>query len=269
MSVGLLAAGVAALAYGSATVLQAQAVDAAGRGGGLVLRLVRQRRYLAGLGLDLLGFGAGALALQSQPLFLVQASLAASIGVTALLARAVLGTALGRRHAVALIVLGAGLVLMAASARSGPAGHAGTLTGLALLAGVLPLAWATSRTRSGAPLAVVAGLAGGGAGISARVLTVPDPFWHVLAQPTALAVAAYGAVCAWAFAEALQAASVTVVTATCFATSTVLPALVGLALLGDHTRPGWGAAAAVGVGAVLVATAVLAARSPAAASLPA
>ena len=262
MSVGLLAALAAALAYGSGTVLQAQAVQLVGADGGLLQRLLRQRRYLAGLALDLVGFGAGALALQTEPLFLVQAVLAASIGVTALLARAVLGTLLDRRDTAALAVLGAGLLLMAASARTGPAVHGGTLAGLSLLGGVLPLTLLTARLDAGPLLAVVAGLAGGGAGIAARALEIPHPLWHLAGQPIALAVAGYGAVCAWAFAEALRRSSVTVVTATCFAVSTVLPALVGVLLLGDRARAGWGGAAVVGVAVVLGATALLAARTP-------
>ena len=110
-------------------------------------------------------------------------------------------------------------------------------------------------------LAAVAGLAGGTAGICARALDPPDHLLQLLLQPSALALAGYGVVCAWAFAQALRSASVTVVTATCFAVSTVVPALVGLAVLGDRTRPGWGAAAAIGVLAVLGATAVLAGRA--------
>ena len=268
MSPGLLAALAAALAYGSGTVLQAQAVEQVGADGGLLRRLVRQRRYLAGLALDLVGFTAGALALQTEPLFLVQAVLAASIGVTALLARAVLGAVLDRRDTAALVVLGAGLLLMAASARTGPAVHGGALAGLVLLAGALALALMTARTTSGPLLAVVAGLAAGGAGIAARALAIPHPLWHLTGQPIALAVAGYGAVCAWAFAEALRQSSATVVTATCFAVSTVLPAVVGVALLGDRTRSGWGGAAVVGVVVVLVATALLAARTPTPAAQP-
>ena len=268
MSAGLLAALAAALAYGSATVLQAQAVGRVGAGGGLLARLVQQRRYLAGLALDLVGFSAAALALQSEPLFLVQAVLAASIGVTALLARAVLGAVLDRRDSTALVVLGAGLLLMAASSRTGPAVHGGALAGVGLVAGAGVLALITVGTRSGPLLAVLAGLAAGGAGIAARTLAVPSPLWHLVWQPVGLAVAGYGAVCAWAFAEALRRSPVTLVTATCFAVSTVLPAVVGVALLGDRTRSGWGGAAVLGVIVVLGATVLLAARSPAPAAQP-
>ena len=262
MSLGLVAALAAPAAYGTATVWQAQAVAQVDVGGGLLRQLVRDRRYAAGLGLDLVGFAAAALALQSEPLFLVQAALAASTGVTVLLAWAVLGTVLSRRDVLALIGLGSGLVLMAASASSGPAVHGGTLLGLALLLGVLPLAGVTARGGSGAWLAVVAGLAGGASGIAARALAIPDPPWQLLASPGALAVAGYGAVCAWAFAEALARTSVAAATATCFAVSTVLPAVVGLVVLGDHVRAGWAVPAAAGIAAVLGTTALLARQAP-------
>ena len=258
--IGLAAAALAALAYGSATILQAQAVAVAGPGTGLLRRLLLQRRYVAGLSLDLLGFGAAAFALRSQPLFLVQAALAASVGVTALLSRLVLGVALRRPEVVALVALGIGLLSMAASAQEGPAHQVGRLAGWLLVAGAVLLfaaaPWALRH--SGALTAAVAGLAGGAAGISARVLVVPDRAWHLVGSPTALALVAYGLLCAWTFAEALQATSVTVATAVCFAVSTVVPAVVGLALLGDLTRPGRGLAAGVGVTAVVLSTIALA-----------
>lgn len=258
--IGLVAAALAALAYGTATVLQAQAVAHVGPGTALLRRLLLQRRYLAGLSLDLVGFGAAAFALRSQPLFLVQASLAASVGVTALLSRLVFGVTLRRPDIAALVALGVGLLLMAASAQEGPAHPVGPLVGWLLLAGAILLAvaapWAVRH--SGALTAVVAGLAGGAAGISARVLVLPDPIWHVLASPTALALAAFGLLCAWTFAEALQATSVTIATAVCFAVSTVVPAIVGLTFLGDLTRPGRGLAAGLGVVVVVLGTISLA-----------
>lgn len=256
MRLGLVDAAVAALAYGGASVLQAQGV-AAGQ------RLLSSPRYLGGLGLDLVGFGATALALRTEPLFLVQSAVAGSIGVTALLARIVLGHALPRLQAGALVGLGLGLVLMAASAQSTGVEATSPAVRLSLLAGVPLLALAVfsasaGPTRSGVLLAALAGLAGGAAGVCARELVVPDTPWRLLLDPAVVALAAYGAVCAWGFAEALRTGAVTVVTATCFAVSTLVPAVVGVALLGDRTRTGWGLGAAVGVLAVLGATSLLA-----------
>jgi hypothetical protein len=48
------------------------------------------------------------------------------------------------------------------------------------------------------------------------------------------------------FTTALQRGSVTSVTALTFAVETIVPAGIGLAFLGDTTRPGFALAAAVG-----------------------
>src|SRR5918912_3067362 len=76
-------------AYGVANLLQSAAAarttvphtfDPA-----LLLRLAGHRTYLIGLGCQMLGFLLAFLARRDLPLFLVQASVAAGLGVTALL----------------------------------------------------------------------------------------------------------------------------------------------------------------------------------------
>lgn len=270
VSLAVAAAVVAVLAYGSATVLQALAVARARHrpgAGGLLRRLLAQRLYVAGLALDLVGFLCGAVAQRALPLFAVQSALAASIGVTALLSRRVLGTRLRPREVVALTAMGGGLLLLAAGA--GAAGEAvpagdGVLAGLpgspgaALLvvAAVLALGLPLLGRHPGlaAPLA---GLAGGVSALAARVFVLPHPWWLLVLQPGALALALSGAVCAWAFAVALESGSPAAVTATCFGVSTVLPALVGVGVLGDTVRPGWAPAVVLGVVLVLACAAVL------------
>jgi hypothetical protein len=86
--VSLIAAIVAALLYGIASVIQAVAVRAASHksavdasGGvdpGLVVRLLHQWRFVASICLDALGFVAQLIALQRLPLFAVQAFVAAT-----------------------------------------------------------------------------------------------------------------------------------------------------------------------------------------------
>jgi hypothetical protein len=61
------------------------------------------------------------------------------------------------------------------------------------------------------------------------------------------------------YATALQRGSVVQSTAPLVVGETVLPALAGLALLGDHARPGWGPVAAVGF-TLAVAAALLLSR---------
>ncbi|MBO0917205.1 hypothetical protein J1C73_23725, partial [Streptomyces laculatispora] len=83
-----------AVCFGTASVLQAVAARAAaepGSGGAgvdpaLLLRALRQWRYVAGLALDGLGFVLQIIALRSLPIYAVGAALAASLAVTAVVA---------------------------------------------------------------------------------------------------------------------------------------------------------------------------------------
>jgi hypothetical protein len=265
VTLGLLGALVTAVAYGVATVLQSVAsrrvavVD--GFDPRLLVRLSRSMPYLIGLALDGVGFLAGVLALRTLPLFLVQAAIASSVGVTALVAAHWLRVRLGHREVAALWALGAGLVLLAVSARPEAATALAAAGQWAVLAGLLPLlllivvAGRWSPARAGVALAAAAGLGFGGVGIAARALEVPAVRWHLVASPLLWALAGYGVVAIYCYAAALQRGRVTVVAAITFGVETVVPALIGLALLGDRARPGFGPVAASGfvvtVGAAL------------------
>ncbi len=267
LTAGLATVG-ATLSYGTATVLQASAVQRSGDGP-LLRRVLGQSRYLLGLALDLAGFALGVLALRTLPLFLVQAALAASIGVTALLSVRWLGSTLHRAEGVGLAVLALGLLLLAAAA--GPGRSTGLPTEVLWIGG--PALLLTALTVPSRPrlAGVVAGLAGAVAGIAARSLVVPHPLWRLALSPVALLLAVAGAVCAWSFAVALEASSPATATAACFGVSTVVPAVVGLTLLGDGLRAGFGPAVVLGVLLVVGATVALArfaAAEPAAAGFP-
>ncbi len=108
MLIGLLLALGCSVCYGTATVLQAAAtrsVDAGDSDSGvdaaLLLRALRQWRYLVGIGLDGLGFLLQVAALRLVPIYVVAAAIAASLAVTAIVAAWVLSTRLsawsGRR----------------------------------------------------------------------------------------------------------------------------------------------------------------------------
>ncbi len=86
MLTGLFCAVAAALAYGSASVLQSIGIRRAGAkgvGASGLAGLKGQPLYFIGLALDGAGFFAMVVALQFLPLFLVQAVVAASVGVIA------------------------------------------------------------------------------------------------------------------------------------------------------------------------------------------
>src|SRR5882757_5151710 len=120
MLVALLCALVANVSYGFGTILQATGARRASTSGHLDVllfgRLARQLPYVAGLALDGVGFVASIIALRTLPLFVVQAALAGSIGVTAVTAVFVFGFRLHRSDIAALVVLITGLGLLGASA---------------------------------------------------------------------------------------------------------------------------------------------------------
>jgi drug/metabolite transporter (DMT)-like permease len=255
MVLGMACALFAALGYGCASVLQSVAARGAESGSGLdprlLVRLARSAPYVSGLALDLTAFVASLVALRTLPLFFVQSAVASSVGVTAVIAAAI-GVRLTGRETASLVVLGAGLLLLASSAQP----EQGTPLALgvrwALLATVVVVGTAGALAargsgRSSAPaLAVLAGLAFTVVAVSARSLTVPSPLWHALADPGTWAIVALGVLGMLLFTTALQRGSVTSVTALTFAVETIVPAGIGLAFLGDTTRPGFALAAAVG-----------------------
>lgn len=258
MTAGLLGALGAALCYGAASVLQAIGAQRAGRGqsragiAGLVVGVARQWQYVAGLAFDGLGFASSVLALRTLPLFVVQAAIASSIAVTALLAHWFLGVTLRRREKFAMVVLGVGLVLLASSAHSEPAGatspafRAALVSSLAVVAVVAIASARAPAVYRSAALAAAAGLAFTGVGVAARVLVVPHPLWRILLAPVALSLAVYAAFGLVLFAAALQQGSVTIATAMLFAVETVVPAVIGLTFLGDRPRSGYAAVAVAG-----------------------
>jgi drug/metabolite transporter (DMT)-like permease len=267
MVLGLACALFAALAYGSASVLQGVAAQRAEYGSGLdprlMVRLARSVPYVSGLSLDLAAFVASLVALRTLPLFLVQSAVASSVGVTAIIAAAI-GVRLRGREVASLIVLGAGLLLLATSAQP-EQGTPLTLTfRWALLASVVLLGAAGAiaarrgRRSSAATLAVLAGLAFTVVAVAARSLTVPSPLWHALADPGLWAIFAHGGLGMLLFTTALQRGSLTTAVAVTFAVETVIPAGIGLAFLGDTTRPGYAPIAAVGFVFTIAGTLALA-----------
>ena len=215
----------------------------------LLLRLARQPAFLAALALNLVGFVLHVTALQTLPLFLVQAVIAGSVAVTAVLSVRVLGTPLRARQrgAVALVVLG--LVLLAPTAGSdeavpGQAGRPGVL--LAAVVAVALTAAAVRRLPGAAGPVLLGLLAGAGFGVvavAARVL--PESGRAVLTSPTAAVLVLAGTVAFLVYSGAMQRGSVTTATAAMVVTQTVVPAVAGL-LLGDRVRPGLVPLAVVG-----------------------
>lgn len=267
MPVALLAAVVTSATYGVATVLQAvgsRRIAVAPVDARLLLRLMRSVPYLAGLALDGVGFVASVVALRSLPLFVVQSAVASSIGVTALTARLWLATRLGAGEWAALAVMGAGLVLLAASAEAEGArplslvGQWLVLALTVLVAGLSAVVARAAAGRAAGALAVAAGLGFSGVGIAARALDLASPWWPVLRQPLLWSLAIGGVVAMTCYAAALQRGVVTVVAGITLAVETIVPAVVGYAVLGDRARPGFAGVAVAGLVLTLGAAVALA-----------
>lgn len=262
-TVGALAA---SACFGTAAVLQAIGARSTTRGRGidpsLLWRLSRSLPFVAGIGLDLLGFGLALVAMRTLPLFAVEAIFASYVGVAAALATWLLKARLRAQEWAALGVAAGGLALLALSVGS-PATTAaiGTTQRWAVLATAFGLggaAAAAARMRSpaGAGLvAVMGGLQWGLLAIGVRVLREPGSLAGLLTDPAAYAVPVAGGLGLLAYTTALQRISVTAATALVIVGETVVPATVGLLLLGDRPRPGAGGLAVAGfvlsVGAAL------------------
>jgi drug/metabolite transporter (DMT)-like permease len=268
MLLALFCALVANLGYGFGTILQAAGARRVSTAGHLDVklfaRLSRQLPYLAGLGLDAIAFAASIVALRTLPLFVVQAAIAGSVGVTALTAVFVFGFRLRPSDTLSVAVLFVGLGLLGASARGEDAAHLSHLGGWLLLLGVVVVAVGgavvarLSDPRGGMGLAVFAGLGFTGTAVAARALHVPAPAWHVVFEPIAIALVLYGICGMLMFASALQRNSVTATSAVMFAVEAVVPSIVGLAALGDRTRAHFEIVAVLGFGLTIGASLALA-----------
>jgi drug/metabolite transporter (DMT)-like permease len=284
----LVAALVAALCYGLAAVMQAIAVRTSSRrpahagmaGGvdpGLVIRMLRQWPFLASLGIDIAGFACQLIALRRLPLFEVQVIIAGNLAVTAVFASWMMHTVLTAREwlAVTAVVVGVGMLGSSAgdegAAAVGPDFHIALIAALAAVA----LAGLAAARLPGAVrtplLGAIAGLGYGILAVCARIL--PGFTLHqLLRSPAAYTLAAAGIVSFLLYASALESGSVTVATAAVILVETIPPAIVGVLLLGDTTRPGRAGLAAAGFVLALASAIALArfgeatGREPAAAA---
>ncbi|WP_459754228.1 hypothetical protein [Streptomyces sennicomposti] len=261
----------AAVCFGTATVLQAVAARAAagaegGSGGdaALLLRALRQWRYLAGLALDGLGFLLQIVALRSLPIYAVGAALASSLAVTAVAAARLLRVRLSGTEWAAVGVVCAGLAMLGLA--SGAEGHedgtaalrwamlAAALAVLALgaVAGRLP-----ERGRA-LLLGLGAGFGFGVVEVTVRLVDSVSPV-KLFANPAAYALVLGGGAAFLLLTSALQRGSVTTATAGMVLGETLGPAAVGVVWLGDRTRDGLAWLAVLGF-AVAVAGALALAR---------
>lgn len=274
-TVGIIAATLAAVAYGLSTVLRAmgaQRADGASAAAGdadpslsSTLQTFRDPAFLLGTLMVILGFAGGAVAARLLPLFLAQTIVAGNLIITALLGTVLLNTALRGRDWLAMGVVVGSLCMLGASAsheaptRQDEVFHwvlfilvaSGTVLGLFVM---------RVLGRRGAIFGgALAGLLYGAIAVGVRVLDGVHPFDPValISDPAAWTIAVAGAGAFYVQTVALQLGPVNGVTAVLVVGETGLPSIVGVLFLGDQAIDGLAWLAYVGfLGAIGGAVAV-------------
>jgi drug/metabolite transporter (DMT)-like permease len=258
MLASLVAALTSAFCYGVAAVMQAMAIRSASRrperirdGGpaadrvdpGLLVRLLGQWRFLASLGIDIIGFLAQLVALRRLPLFAVQAVIASNLAVTAVFAALLMKVRLRLRECLAVtgVIVGVGLLGTSAGAQGAtdvdPPFEIALMITVAFVA-VAGMAAAKLPNPARTPvLGACAGLGYAVLAVSARILP-GFSLLQLVRSPATYTLAAAGIVSFMLYATALEGGSVTVATAAVVLVETVPPAIVGVMFLGDTTRHG-------------------------------
>lgn len=255
MGWGLMAALVASLCYGVASVLQAVGARRVERteqiDHRLLVRVLSSLPFLAGTALDAVGLCFNLFALRNLTLFTVQALVNTNLAVTAVTAVLLLHARMSRRDKLAVTAVICGLVLLCLAA--GPEGSGtfdtgaryGLLFASAALAAVAIVVANVFKQVHPAVLGALAGFLFGIFGISVRV--IPSlAVEHLVTDPAAYAAIIASVTGFMFFAGALQRGSVTATTAALVVGETAIPALVGLIALGDTTRRGFAPVGVIG-----------------------
>ena len=252
MLIGLLLALGCSVCYGTATVLQAAATRSVNSGdsdsgvdAALLLRALRQWRYLVGIALDGLGFVLQVAALRLVPIYVVAAAIAASLAVTAIVAAWVLSTRLSGVEWAAVAVVCASLAMLGLAAGPEGTGHGPAGWALLVIVAVVFVAGAAAGRLSDRTRALVLGLgAGAGFGVVEIAVRLIDSIDLTRASfytnPAVYALVVGGAAGFLLLTSALSRGSVTTAVAGMVVGETVGPALVGVVWLGDQTRAGLG-----------------------------
>jgi hypothetical protein len=263
--VGILFALMAMVLNSCGALLQAEGARRATRTRPAVI----QPRYIGGIVVDFVAWLCAVVALRDLPVFAVQAVIGGTIALTALINARMIGVRLPTRIRGAVTACLIGLVLVAASAGSEhPPVHQGGVD-VVLLVSLLLLAVAVLVLRQGKhawPLALLSGLGFGGTALSVRAAHVQTgeglDLVLLLGQPSTYLVVGFWLVGMVGYTAALGRGDVGAVTAVFTVTEVILPGMVGIQLLGDPVRPGWGWVLALGLAAAVAGTVVIAQAPP-------
>jgi hypothetical protein len=205
----------------------------------LLVRLAQQGVYLFGILFQILGFVLAFAARRDLPLFLVQASVAAGLGVTAILGVLFLHWKLPRSEILllGLLVIGlTGLVVSAQPHPSRPIGMAGVLALMAVLGGIALAGLFAARlkgVKGSVALGSLAGIAFGAAAVASRPLANIATGHAFLTDPLLYLLIAHSLVGQLLLGLAMQRGSTTAAVAAMDAAAAVPAAIIGLLFLGD------------------------------------
>ncbi len=224
----------------------------------LLMRLARHRTYLVGLTCQIIGFVLAFLARRDLPLFLVQSSVAAGLGVTAVLGVVLLKWRLPRSEMALLLALCVGLAGLVISAEPHPSRQLGIggVIGLGVVAAGLAGAGFFVARVQGVPgsvgLGSLAGIAFGAAAVASRPLANVHSWERFIADPLLYLLIAHSLIGQLLLGLAMQRGSTTAAVAAMDAAAAVPAAIVGLLFLGDKINPGMGWMAGLGFAVTLL-----------------
>lgn len=235
-------------AYGVANLLQSFAANNTTAGETLdpklLMRLVRHRSYVLGLLCQIVGFVLAFLARRDLPLFLVQAAVAAGLGVTAVLGVVLLKWRLPRIEIALLLLLCVGLAALVVAAEPHPSRQLGIggIIGLCIVLGSLAIGGFFAARMRGVPASVVlgslAGVAFGAAAVASRPLANIHSLDKFITDPLLYLLIANSIVGQLLLGLAMQRGSTTAAVAAMDAAAAVPAAIVGLLFLGDRIAMG-------------------------------
>ena len=210
----------------------------------VLLNLGKQLPYVMGLGLDLVAGVCTLIATNRLPLFLVQAIIASSVVLTAVMEHAFLKHKLQpRTYGSALVVL-VGLSTLALASHSEPTAVAGHylrsgIIGLPVFAAIVGMLAVKFNGKHSAPLlAILSGICFGLVSIVGRLLVYLHPIWLIAKNPLIWSLIVCGTLGVFFFTAALQRTLATITNGIMLAVQTLVPTLVGIIFLGDTPRNG-------------------------------
>jgi len=244
VAVGALAASLASAFYNSGLLLQAEASRrepvSVAFAPGLLVRLVRRRRWLAGSAVAVLGWPLQAFALTRAPLTVVQPLLALGLIVPLAFGKRMLGELVRWLDVlnIGALVAGASLVVALAPPRSNVTRVSSQLAiALTVLAAVLVCALllaAVVQHRRGLMLTLAAGVGFALSSVTTKLLADALSRGHWVAFAVWLAVtAAAGGVALVGEMNALQVSTASTVAALVLALETIIPVTLSPFLFGE------------------------------------